>query len=100
MRCLDGISPRDIVEKFRTAFDLFMAGDFGSIFNDPAYPIQSVRAWLVSDLFRGLPTEKVREKEGTTRLKYFQTVKPFELRGQPVWIRLYYATDTPEVCSC
>lgn len=100
---IGGIRPRDILEKFRITIERFMSQDFGYVFNNTAYEIARVRAWLVADPFNlsDLPDEVYRRKVGTTRLKAFQSAAPFVFRGHRVLIEMLRPTpQEPEICSC
>jgi hypothetical protein len=63
---IQGILPRDIIEKFRTTINRFMAQDFRYVFACLAHEISAIRACLVSDPFNlsHLPDEDYRKKIG------------------------------------
>ena len=100
---IKGIAPQDIVEKFRTTITRFMAQDFGFVFDNPAYEISAIRAWLVSDPFNlsHLSDDDYRRKTGTTRLKMFQLVQPFVFRGHHILVEMRRPGPTePAINNC
>jgi len=100
---IGGIVPRDILEKFRTTITCFMTRDFGFIFDNPAYEVSVIRAWLVSDPFNlaHLPDEAYRKKIGTTRLKMFQLERPFVFRGHRILVEMRRPGPTePVIDNC
>lgn len=100
---IQGIKPRDILEKFRSTFVRFMGKDFPEIFNNPAYGISSIRAWLVSDPFNlpNLSDDVYRRKIGSTRLDAIQSARPLVFGNFKVVIEHKRPSpNRPEVCVC
>jgi len=97
------IIPRDILEKFRVTIARFMGEDFAFVFDNPAYEISAIRAWLVSDPFNlsHLPDEVYRRKIGTSRLKVFQSARAFVFRGHLILIEMRRPRPPePEIQGC
>jgi len=86
-----GIDVNNIYRKFKTTLEDFMSERFGQLFLDEAYPIFTIRLYLVSNL------EKPSKKEDRTgkgmRLEILQTMLPFKFRG----IRVTIDNSDPKV---
>ena len=100
VKATQGVKPRDILEKFRSTFERFLAEDFLDVFGNLDYEISQIRAWLVSDPFRALSDEEYRRKVRGTVLDTFQSEKPFEFRQHRVTITPLRLCPKPKVCTC
>ncbi len=100
VKAMKGVRPRDIIEKFRTTFERFLAQDFVEIFGNLDYDIVKIRAWLVFDLFGALSDEQYQRKVRDSALAVFQSAKPFAFRQHRVMITPLRLRPKPEVCTC
>ena len=92
VKSMKGIVTKNVYRKFKTTLNDFMAERFGHVFLDPAYPICSVKLYLVTNFLKK-PKEKANRIGDSTRLEQLLSMPPFKFRGIIVSVKHTY----PEV---